>query len=74
MPLVPKLKDGELAVVLSWSTGNTATGNNVELQDLDLHIEFEASETIMCNVDFTMRQCNGVKLTTDSLITENKIT
>jgi hypothetical protein len=38
--MVAKLKDGELAVVLTWNQGSKIVGNNVELQDLDLHVEF----------------------------------
>lgn len=55
MPLVSRLKDGELAVVLSWTSGQNVVGNNVEIQNLDLHVDFEASETVMCNVDYAMR-------------------
>jgi hypothetical protein len=42
IPLVSKLKDGELAVVMTWSTGSKAQANNQVLQsDLQLHVEFE---------------------------------
>ena len=40
IPLVAALKDGELAVVLSWHEGNRIQGNSVEIQSLDLHVEF----------------------------------
>ena len=66
--------DGELAVVLSWTQGAKVHGNQVDLQGLDLHVEFEASDTVKCNVDYTMRQCNGVKMTADNFITDNKLT
>lgn len=31
MPLVSKLKDGEIAVVLSWTSGQNVVGNNIEI-------------------------------------------
>jgi hypothetical protein len=40
VPLVSKLQDGELAVVLTWTQGATISGNNAILNNLDLHIEF----------------------------------
>ena len=73
IPLVPKLLDGELAVVLTWTQGAKTHGNQADLQSLDLHVEFKASDTVMCNVDYTQRQCNGVKMTADSFITDNKM-
>jgi hypothetical protein len=30
IPLVTKLKDGELAVVLSWQQGSSQNGNEIE--------------------------------------------
>lgn len=65
IPLVAKLKEGQLAVVLTWTEGSQVTGDYVELHNLDLHVEFQPSETVKCQVDLTMRQCNGVKLVTD---------
>lgn len=35
-------------------------------------MEFQASETSVCNVDFSQRQCNGVKLTQDSYDTDSQ--
>lgn len=55
IPLVAKLKDGELAVVLTWTEGSEVKGDNVELHNLDLHVEFEPSDTVKCTVDSTMR-------------------
>lgn len=55
MPLLAPLEDGELAVVLMWTQGAKARGSSVELYDLDLHVEFQASDSILCNVDYTMR-------------------
>lgn len=63
IPLVSKLKDGELAVVLTWMQGTYVSGGEVEVENLDLHVEFQPSESSLCNVDFSQRQCNGVKLT-----------
>jgi hypothetical protein len=73
IPLVAALKDGELAVVLSWNEGNKISGNNVEIQSLDLHVEFLVSETIKCTVDSFMRNCNGVKLTTDQYYSQDTV-
>ena len=74
VPLVSKLQDGELAVVLTWTQGATISGNNAILNNLDLHIEFQTSSSVLCQIDFAQRQCSGVKLTTDSAITDGKIT
>jgi len=73
MPLVAKLKDGELAVVLTWTQGSHTESSNVEIQDLDLHVEFQPTDTVKCIVDHTLRQCNGVKLITDSLYTDGEV-
>lgn len=72
IPLVTKLKKGELAVVLTWMQGTYVNGKNVEIENLDLHIEFQPSETSLCNVDFSERQCNGVRLTQDSYDTDSQ--
>jgi len=73
VPLVAKLKDGELAVVLQWTQGSKVNGEKVELHDLDLHVEFQPADTVKCTVDSTFRQCNGVKLTTDRFYSEDSI-
>jgi hypothetical protein len=73
IPLVAKLRDGELAVVLTWTQGSKINGESVELQDLDLSVEFQAGDTVLCTVDSTMRQCNGVKLVTDKLYSDGSI-
>ena len=73
IPMVAKLKDGELAVVLTWNQGSQIVGNNVELQDLDLHVEFQPTDSVLCDVDSYSRQCNGVQLTADSLWFDNDI-
>lgn len=74
VPLVSKLKDGELAVVLTWTQGATISGTNAIINNLDLHVEFQTSSSVLCQVDFTQRQCSGVRLSTDSTITDGKIT
>jgi hypothetical protein len=73
IPLVSSLLDGELAVVLTWTQGSKVVGSNVEMQNLDLHVEYQASDTVMCTVDYSNRQCNGVKMTADSFITDNRM-
>jgi hypothetical protein len=40
IPLIDKLKNGELAIVLTWTSGALVNGKTVELQNLDLHVEF----------------------------------
>lgn len=65
IPLVARLKEGELAVVLTWNEGSLVNGDMVEHHNLDLHVEFDPSDTVKCTVDSAMRQCNGVKLVTD---------
>lgn len=43
LPMVPDLEEGELALVLQWGYSP---------RDLDIHVEFVASPTIECKVDF----------------------
>lgn len=75
IPLVSKLKEGELAVVLTWTQGaNVLSNHNVNLQNLDLHVEFQPSDSVICRVDYLMRQCNGVQLTGDNYLVDNKYT
>lgn len=52
--------------------GTYVNGNRVEIENLDLHVEFQPSDTSLCNVDFSQRQCNGVKLTQDSYDTDSQ--
>ena len=68
VPLVGHLKDGELAVVLTWTPGKKVDGNRMVVEELDLKTEFQPSETIKCDVGFGMRQCNGVRLTADKIL------
>jgi hypothetical protein len=44
------------------------------MQNLDLHVEFQPQDDVLCTVDHAMRQCNGVKLTADSLSTDDRVT
>lgn len=44
------------------------------MQNLDLHVEFQPQDDVLCTVDHAMRQCNGVKLTSDSLSTDDRVT
>lgn len=68
--MVSKLKDGELAVVLTWYSGvKQVDKNTVSQTDLNLHVEFEPSDISQCIVDIYNRQCNGVKMVTDSYST-----
>ena len=61
IPMVPKLDDGQLALVLTW--GNSFTQGE---RDLDINVEFVASDTVICTVDFTNRRCGGVNYITDT--------
>jgi len=40
VPLISNLKDGELAVVLTWTEGVSIQGTKVQVQNLDLHVQF----------------------------------
>jgi hypothetical protein len=59
--MVPRLEEGQLALVLSW--GNSFTTGE---RDLDINVEFVASDTVICTVDFTNRRCGGVTYIADS--------
>lgn len=72
VPLVGRLKDGELAVVLTWTAGKKVNGDRMIIEELDLKTEFQPSETVLCDVGFSMRQCNGVKLTSDQIVDGNR--
>jgi len=73
IPLVSALQDGELAVVLTWTEGLTTSGSKAQVQNLDLHIEFQPEDDLLCTVDHAMRQCNGIKMTMDSLSSEGRV-
>lgn len=45
IPLVPELNEGELALVLTWGYSP---------RDLDLHVEFVGSPTILCKADYSV--------------------
>jgi len=36
-------------------------------KDLDINVEFVASKTQMCSVDFTNRRCGGVNYISDTI-------
>jgi hypothetical protein len=55
IPLVSQLRDGELAVVLTWTEGTTIKGTQVLMQNMDLHVEFQPAEDVLCTVDHAMR-------------------
>ena len=57
IPLVPELQEGELALVLTWGYSP---------RDLDIHVEFVGSPTILCKCDYSMHQCGGVRYMTDT--------
>jgi len=44
------------------------------MQNMDLHVQFQAAEDVLCTVDHTMRQCNGVRLTADRASSGGKLT
>ena len=50
VPLVTKLKEGELAVVLTWMQGSYVNGINGDIENRDLHVEFQPSDTSLCKL------------------------
>ena len=62
IPMVPRLEDGQIALVLTW--GNAFAEGE---RDLDINVEFVASDTVICSVDFTNRRCGGVSYLTDTV-------
>ena len=56
--MVPWLYAGELTLMLNWGSSPA---------DLDLHVEFIVSPTIMCKCDFSMHSCGGVRYITDTI-------
>lgn len=58
-PMVPYLEEGQLGLVLTW--GNFAP------RDLDIHVEFIAAQDILCEVDYSMRACGGVRYMSDTI-------
>lgn len=63
IPMIPTLKDGELAMTLSWGYSP---------HDLDLHVEFAGGRTILCKSDFAMKICGGVHSMNDEVQGGNK--
>lgn len=58
IPLVPELSEGELALVLTWGYAP---------KDLDLHVEFVGSPTILCKADYSTHACGGVRYMSDAI-------
>mmetsp|Transcript_30501 Transcript_30501/g.46748 ORF Transcript_30501/g.46748 Transcript_30501/m.46748 type:complete len:217 (+) Transcript_30501:1171-1821(+) len=63
-----------MAVVLTWSEGVAVSGTKVEVESLDLHVEFQPQDDVLCAVDHALRQCNGVKLASDVISTGGRLT
>lgn len=61
--MVQNLDAGELALVLTWGYSP---------KDLDIHVEFVASPTILCKCDYSMHQCGGVRYMADTSLGGDK--
>jgi hypothetical protein len=61
--MVKELSAGQLSLVLTW--GNSP-------HDLDIHVEFVASPTILCKCDYSMHSCGGVHLLSDTTATGDR--
>ena len=57
VPMIPVLDEHQLALSLTW-------GNR--FYDLDLVVEFVASSDLTCRVNFSNRECGGVRLVVDN--------
>lgn len=68
IPLVSKLRQGELVAVLQWKSGAI----NDKSIDLKLHTQFVAAEDALCNVDIYSRNCNGLHISMDSFLGQEK--
>lgn len=42
--------------------------------NLDLHVEFQPQDDLLCTIDHATRECNGVKLTADNQISDGRLT
>jgi hypothetical protein len=40
IPLVSQLRDGELAIILTWNEGTIISEKQLTLLNLDLHVQF----------------------------------
>ena len=58
---------------MSWMEGTDIHNTRVEMENLDIHVEFQPQDDVLCTVDHSMRQCNGVKLTADSASTGGRL-
>ena len=54
--------------MLTTNAGKRLANGQAEIEDLDLRVDYQTSESILCKVDFATRQCSGVKLTADPLL------
>ena len=57
MPLITQLKPGELAVVLTWQQGVEVKAGTMDVvvRNLDLHVEFQPQDDVLCTVDHATR-------------------
>jgi hypothetical protein len=58
--LLSKLGDFSMRVVLSWSSSDNSVDQREYNRDLDLFVEFKASNTLQCSVGFFNPVCEGV--------------
>jgi hypothetical protein len=55
--MMKELEASQLGLILTW---------DYSPKDLDIHVEFAASPTILCRCDFSMHECGGVRLVSDT--------
>ncbi len=58
--LLSKLGDFSMRVILSWSSSDKSVDQRASNRDLDLFVEFKASNTLQCSVGFFNPVCEGV--------------
>ena len=73
VPLVTQLKPGEMVAVLTWIQGTYLNAQGYKMHNLDLHVEFQPRDDVLCTVDHATRDCNGVSLTMDSELSDGKV-
>ena len=56
IPLVPRLPNGQIRLVLTWNGGFTP---NARPTDLELHTRFALSNGVVCNVGPLTNECGG---------------
>lgn len=42
-------------MVLTWTEGTSIKGTTVQMQNMDLHVQFQPADDVLCTVDHTMR-------------------